>query len=125
MGASGDEMRANNIIERRDAAPADRCACRDPGRRDFLGALSALGAAAVLPSCASPTPPPYAPISAGAAGTASVPGVPLIDTHHHFYAPEYQEAWLAWENKRNLPHFPTQVAWSRDKSIEEMDRNNV
>jgi len=118
-------MRANGNELQRGAASAVRCACLGPGRRDFLGALGALGAASILPSCASPTPPPYAPLNSGGPTPGAAPGVRLIDTHHHFYAPEYQEAWLAWEDKRNLPHFPTQVAWSRDKSIEEMDRNNV
>ena len=70
-------------------------------RRSFLGSLGALGAAQ-LAGCAS-------------SGGAS-PAGPLIDTHHHFYAPEYQKAWLDWEEKRKLPHFPQQVGWSRAKA---------
>ena len=49
----------------------------------------------------------------------------LIDTHHHFYPPDYQKAWLDWEDARKLPHFPTQVAWTRAKAIEEMDKNGI
>jgi predicted TIM-barrel fold metal-dependent hydrolase len=49
----------------------------------------------------------------------------LVDTHHHFYAPEYQKAWLAWEDRRHLPHFPSQVAWTPAGSIEAMDRAGV
>jgi hypothetical protein len=49
----------------------------------------------------------------------------LIDTHHHFYPPAYQKAWLDWEDQRKVPHFPQQVAWTREKAVEEMDRNGV
>lgn len=49
----------------------------------------------------------------------------LIDTHHHFYPPDYQKAWLDWEDARKIPHFPTQVAWTRAKAIEEMDKNGI
>ena len=65
-------------------------------RRRFMQSLGALGVAGMFP-----------------AGTAmSQPAAPrLIDTHHHFYAPAYQKAWLDWEVKRSIPHFPTQVAW--------------
>ena len=49
----------------------------------------------------------------------------LIDTHHHFYPPDYQKAWLDWEAARKLPHFPTQVAWTRAKTIEEMDKSGI
>ena len=49
----------------------------------------------------------------------------IIDTHHHFYAPAYQKAWLDWEDARELPHYPSQVSWSPEKSVEEMDKNNV
>lgn len=52
-------------------------------------------------------------------------GARLIDTHHHFYAPAYQKAWLAWEDKRGLPHFPQQVAWSVARSLEAMDKGGV
>jgi 6-methylsalicylate decarboxylase len=51
--------------------------------------------------------------------------VMIIDTHHHFYAPAYQKAWLDWENARGLPHYPSQVSWSLGKSLEEMDENDV
>ncbi len=49
----------------------------------------------------------------------------LIDTHFHFYPPEYQKLWLDWEDKRKLPHFPGQVAWSKAKTIEDMDKNGI
>jgi len=79
-------------------------------RRRFMQSLGALGAASLFP-----------------AGTAlAQPAGPrLIDTHHHFYAPAYQKAWLDWEDKRSLPHFPTQVTWSREKALEELDKGGV
>jgi predicted TIM-barrel fold metal-dependent hydrolase len=78
-------------------------------RREFLKSTGALGAAALLPSCAS---------------TSEARGK-LIDTHHHFYAPAYQKAWLDWEDARKIPHFQTQVNWSRAGSIEAMDKAGV
>ena len=81
-------------------------------RRSFLGALGALGAAQ-LTGCASQ----------GAAAGAG-PGS-LIDTHFHFFAPEYQKAWLDWEDKRKIPHFQQQVGWSRAKALEDLDKAGV
>jgi predicted TIM-barrel fold metal-dependent hydrolase len=49
----------------------------------------------------------------------------VIDTHHHFYPPAYQKAWLDWEDARKIPHFASQVAWTRDKAVEELDKNGV
>jgi 6-methylsalicylate decarboxylase len=49
----------------------------------------------------------------------------LIDTHHHFYPPEYQKLWLDWEERRRIPHFPGQVAWSRSRAIEDMDEAGI
>jgi 6-methylsalicylate decarboxylase len=80
-------------------------------RRQFLGALGALGAAG-LAGCASGGPERRA-------------GGSLVDTHHHFYAPEYQKAWLDWEAKRNIPHFQQQVGWSRAKALEDLDKAGV
>lgn len=86
-----------------------RCGCCAPSRRSFLAGAAAIGAAAVLPH-----------VPALAQGAAN-----LIDTHFHFYPPEYQKLWLGWEEARKLPHFPGQVAWSKEKAIEEMDKNGV
>ena len=80
-------------------------------RREVLGALGAIGAAAALPGCAT-------------RGSQSEEKR-VIDTHHHFYAPQYQSAWLDWEKKRNIPHFQSQVNWSVPKAIEDMDKARV
>jgi 6-methylsalicylate decarboxylase len=88
------------------------CSCNNghASRRAFLAGLGAVGAAATFPARTS-------------WGQAAKPV--LIDTHHHFYPPDYQKAWLDWEEKRKIPHFPTQVAWTKAKAIEEMDKNDV
>lgn len=82
-------------------------------RRGFVQALAGvgvLGAAAALPAC-------------GTASTAV--GANLIDTHHHFYPPEYQKAWLDWEDERKIPHFTQQVGWSVEKALADMDKAGV
>jgi 6-methylsalicylate decarboxylase len=60
------------------------------------------------------------PARAKAQGTSR-----LIDTHCHFFPPEYQKLWLDWETQRKLPHFPSQVTWSRAKTIEDMDQSGI
>src|SRR4051812_15276429 len=108
-------MRLDSARERgpgNGAHGAGDCPCcrfGRPSRRRFMAAAGAFGAAAMLPE------------NIALAQTASN----LIDTHHHFYPPEYQKAWLDWEDARKIPHFPTQVAWTRAKTIEEMDRNGI
>jgi predicted TIM-barrel fold metal-dependent hydrolase len=80
-------------------------------RRHFLHGLGALGAASLLPSCATIQPASARPTR--------------IDTHHHFYAPPYQKAWLDWDAARKIPSFQTQKDWSPAKSVEEMDKGGV
>jgi 6-methylsalicylate decarboxylase len=85
------------------------CSCAvHVSRRRFMAGAASLGAAGLLP-----------------AGSARGEGAKLIDTHHHFYAPAYQKAWLDWEEARKIPHFANQVAWTREKAVEELDKNNV
>src|SRR5437588_2086015 len=86
------------------------CGCAEISRRAFVAGAAALGAGA---------------FSASGSAYAQGPGGKLIDTHHHFYAPAYQKAWLEWEDARKVPHFPTQVAWTRARAVEEMDKNNI
>ncbi|HEX9463770.1 MAG TPA: amidohydrolase family protein [Alphaproteobacteria bacterium] len=88
-------------------------AAREHGtsRRSFLASVGAVGAVSMLPS---------GPVLAQGGAKPTV-----IDTHHHFYAPAYQKAWLDWEDQRKIPHFTSQVDWSPAKSLEEMDKNGV
>ena len=75
-------------------------------RRGFvqlLGSMGALGAASALPGCMTMAARPD-----------------IVDTHHHFYPPAYQKAWLDWEDQRKIPHFPQQVGWSVQKALADM-----
>src|SRR5580700_7022774 len=85
------------------------CQSRGASRRDLLCGLGATAAAVVLPGCAA----------------RSQATAPLIDTHHHFYPPEYQKAWLAWEDVHKVPHPAPQLAWSRQRMVELLDQNNI
>jgi predicted TIM-barrel fold metal-dependent hydrolase len=85
------------------------CAC-SASRRQLLAGAAALGAASIWPA--------GRPIAQTAKPT-------LIDTHHHFYPPAYQKAWVDWEDQRKTPHSATQVAWSREKAVEAMDQNGI
>src|SRR5262250_2019141 len=92
------------VVPRHSAA----CGCAAHlSRRRFMAGAAALGAAAALP------------------GAARAETARLIDTHHHFYAPAYQKAWLDWDEARKVTPFPSQVAWTREKAVEEMDKNDV
>src|SRR5579871_150571 len=84
------------------------CATAGLSRRRFMAATVASAVASALPVTRA---------------FADAPS--LIDTHHHFYPPEYQKLWLAYEDARKIPHFPGQVAWSRAKAIEDMDKAGI
>ena len=49
----------------------------------------------------------------------------LIDTHHHFYPPAYLKEWSDWDDVRRLPHFPGHISWSKQRSLEQMDRAGI
>jgi 6-methylsalicylate decarboxylase len=95
----------------RDSCGHDHLAgqCRVPRRRFLFGA-GALVAASVAP---------------GGFALGQSESRKLIDTHHHFYPPAYQTAQFAWEDQRKIPHFPQQVAWTREKAVEDMDKNGI
>jgi predicted TIM-barrel fold metal-dependent hydrolase len=84
------------------------CGTSSLSRRRFIAGAAAVGATAMLPRT-----------------TAVAQPRTLIDTHHHFYPPEYQKLWLDWEVARKLPHFPGQLAWSKAKTLEDMDKAGI
>lgn len=86
------------------------CDCCTSRRRFLTGAV-ALGAAAALPAAKAPAEP-AAPSR-------------LIDTHHHFYPPEYQKAWADWEDQRGIPHLGIQLSWTREQDLGDMDKNGI
>ena len=106
---------------RKSFAPSTHAACdcgadlgRFGTRRSFMQAFGVLGAVSALGALT------------GCASTGASPAAPgLIDTHHHFYPPEYQKAWLDWEDARRIPHFAQQVGWSVQKALAEMDKGGV
>jgi predicted TIM-barrel fold metal-dependent hydrolase len=86
------------------------CACCGLSRRGFLGAAAAAGSAALLPGLGW----------AQGAGPAAATRPRVIDTHHHYYPPDYI---AAWDKLSRQPPFIK--SWSPAKSIEEMDKNGV
>ena len=92
------------------------CTCHTPmtytpvSRRNFLAGAGALGAATVL---------------SGRDARAQAATAKVIDTHYHYYPPTYQKSWLDWEDARKIPHFATQVGWTPDKGLEELDKNGI
>jgi 6-methylsalicylate decarboxylase len=100
-----------NTRDRKSRGHQADCACCSPSgsRRGFLASLGALGLASAFPTVA--------------ARAQTKPA--LIDTHLHFYPPEYQKLWLGYEDAHKQPHFPGQVAWTREKLVEDMDRGGM
>jgi predicted TIM-barrel fold metal-dependent hydrolase len=85
------------------------CSCH-ASRRGFLAGAAAFAATAVVPELKTP---------------ALAAPAKLIDTHHHFYPPAYQKAWGAWEDAHKIPHLGVQLAWTRDKAFEDMDKAGI
>lgn len=86
-----------------------------PSRRHLVTGLGGLGLAAALGSRWS--------LGQGAGGV--VAAAKLIDTHHHYYAPAFKQAWLDWEKARNRRHNPAVEHWSPERSLAEMDKAGV
>jgi predicted TIM-barrel fold metal-dependent hydrolase len=87
------------------------CACcGGASRRQLLAGAVALGTASMLPYGASQ-------------GQPARPK--LIDTHHHFFPPEYTKAQLDWDDQRKIPHFASLMAWTRARTVEAMDENGI
>lgn len=86
--------------------PPLHCVCDgNPGhRRGFLSSLLGLGAAAVLPGCATPTAAPPS----------------RIDTHHHFFSPAYV---AELDKVGQAP--PIVKNWSLAKTLDDMARAGV
>jgi predicted TIM-barrel fold metal-dependent hydrolase len=78
-----------------------------PGRRLFLGGLTALGAGALLPGCA---------MTDGKA-VADATTRNRVDVHHHFVSPGYSAAL----KQMGQGH----AKWSLQMSLDEMDRSGI
>ncbi len=114
----------NHLGRRLSCRPACGCGTdADDGsttgsRRGFLRALVAAGTGAALTGCALPT-------TSSSATSIPTSAPRVIDTHHHYYPPEYQKAWLDYEDKRGIPHFTQQVNWSVQGALADMDTAGV
>ncbi|MGH7091735.1 MAG: amidohydrolase family protein, partial [Stellaceae bacterium] len=84
-----------------------------PSRRRILAGLTAAAATAIVP------------LHRALAQAARPKHHGVIDMHHHFWAPEYLKAQLAWENAHHVPHYPTMLTWKPEVSLEVMDRAGV
>src|SRR5262249_14423939 len=86
------------------------CGCgTSASRRGFLAGAAAFGAAAVLPG----------------AGNAQDPGRLIIDTHLHYFPPEYQKAFIDFEDSHKMPRGVWNAEWTKEKEIEAMDKAGV
>jgi predicted TIM-barrel fold metal-dependent hydrolase len=86
------------------------CAC-GVSRRGVLTTMAAFAATTVTPTV-------------GAA--QALPAPAIIDTHHHFFPPEYLDPVAAWNDKAGVPgQTPIQRAWTANRAIDDMDRNGV
>ena len=107
---AGVEMTMTSAIAPSEDATADVPSRVALSRRHILAGAAALGAASLLPD-------------SGVRGQSA--RAKVIDTHHHFYPPDYQKAWLGWEDARKIPHFANQVGWTQAKAVEELDKSGV
>src|ERR1700751_1266750 len=94
---TGEELPFMTLALRGRHFPNCTC-CATPGlsRRNFLAGTAATAVADVLPQRRA---------------FAAAPA--LIDTHHHFYPPEYQKLWLDYEDAHKMPHFPGPIPSSK------------
>jgi len=85
------------------------CEPAGASRRRFLTGLGAAGAAALFPAQATHGQGPSK----------------LIDTHHHFYPPDYLKRQMEWEGARKMPPYPGVADWTPARAIEQMDKHGV
>lgn len=80
-------------------------------RREFIAGLAAAGVAA------------SAGVSFAQSAKPTHHGV--IDTHHHFWAPEYKKLSMDWDDAHHSRHAPTLVSWTPEVTLAEMDKGGV
>jgi predicted TIM-barrel fold metal-dependent hydrolase len=78
-------------------------------RRSLLAGLGAAAAAATLPAPA---------VRAQGART-------LIDTHHHFFPPNYLQRQKEFEGRRNVPPNAAVHDWTAARALENMDKSGI
>jgi len=80
-------------------------------RRQFLTGLAATSAATIISS----------------RETLAEAGAPrgIIDTHHHFYPPEYKQASTEFNTQFHIPPLPLTDSWTPEQSLAEMDKGGI
>ena len=91
---------------------AATCGCASIGRRSWLTGMLAAGAAGVLPAAFS--------TGAQAADASTAKAKDRIDTHHHFFSPNYVKAL---DDKGMAA--PIVKNWSIAKTLDDMDKAGV
>jgi predicted TIM-barrel fold metal-dependent hydrolase len=99
-----------NEIARTKVTAAHRHCCAGFNRRQVLAGAVATAASSIMPANES-----------SAQDAKSI----VIDTHHHFYPPSYQKAWLDWEDGHKIPHFANQLGWTPERAVEQLDKNGI
>jgi predicted TIM-barrel fold metal-dependent hydrolase len=84
-------------------------ACESPSRRQFLAGAAAIGGAAML----------------GAPAVRAQGAKTVIDTHLHFYPPDYQAMQKAYLEARKLPPIGVDQDWTPAKVVELMDKSEI
>jgi predicted TIM-barrel fold metal-dependent hydrolase len=85
---------------------------RNLSRRHFIGALAAAGAGSVA-------------FQHRLAGLQTAPAQRITDVHHHFYPPDFIQAWLKAPPKGEPPMPPPVQMWTPARSLEQMDKTGV
>ena len=85
-------------------------------RREFMAALAAASAAAALPSVS---------LAQSQEKKGATKHRAVIDTHFHFWAPEYAQLSREWGEAHHSPADPRIAKWSPQGALEEMDRGGV
>jgi len=85
-------------------------------RREFMAAVAAASAAMALPAAGLAQPTERKP-------AAKHRGV--IDTHFHFWAPEYAQLSREWGEAHHSPADPRIAQWSPQVALDEMDSGGV
>ncbi|HTH97240.1 MAG TPA: amidohydrolase family protein [Stellaceae bacterium] len=64
-------------------------------------------------------------MAAGCACAKAAPSRNIIDTHHHFYAPEFKQATREFEAKTGAHKTSLVDSWTPEQSLAEMDRGGI
>jgi len=90
-------------------------------RRELMAALATASAALALPAVGRAQPQE----KNGQSNKSGPKHRGVIDTHFHFWAPEYAQLSREWGEAHHSPADPRIAQWSPQVALEEMDRGGV